>query len=146
MATEGSATRTIITEDVEIVGTVKASNGLHIDGKLSGDLACNSDVVIGKSANIKGNLNINSISVNGQINGNIVAKDRIELKAATRLVGDIKAKRLTVEDGVSFVGKAEVNPSGVPLTTGAAPEAGSQDMSGDADGKGKAGASFFGRK
>ena len=37
---------------------------------------------------------------------------KTDWKASTRLNGDIRAKRLTVEDGVTFVGKSEVNPSG----------------------------------
>ncbi len=48
----------------------------------------------------------------GQVSGNITAKDKIELKSTARLHGDIRAKRLTVEDGVTFVGKVEVNPAG----------------------------------
>jgi cytoskeletal protein CcmA (bactofilin family) len=48
----------------------------------------------------------------GKIDGNIDASDRIEMKSTTRLNGDIKAKRLTVEDGVTFIGRSEVNPAG----------------------------------
>lgn len=123
MENQGRAEQTIITEDVEITGTVKSSGGLRIDGRLNGDLNCAGDVVVGKSANIKGNLAVNSVNIEGQIAGNIVARDRIGLKAAARITGDVKAKRMTVEDGVTFVGKAEVNPSGVKAPDGGpAPE------------------------
>ena len=103
-----------ISSEVEITGTVKTSGNIQIDGKLSGDLDCTGDATIGKTASIKGNLNVNSISVAGAVTGNIMAKDRIEMKSSARVQGDIKAKRLAVEDGVSFVGKSEVNPSGGP--------------------------------
>ena len=56
----------------------------------------------------------------GQTQGNITAKDRIEMKSSGRVTGDIRAKRLSVEDGVTFVGRSEVNPSGSPLS-GVAP-------------------------
>ena len=104
-------TRTIIAEDVEIVGTIKCTSDIQIDGKLNGDLTCANNAVIGTTANIKGSLTVDSVTVLGQITGNITAKDRIELKATAKMNGDIKAKRLTVEDGVTFIGKAEVNPS-----------------------------------
>jgi cytoskeletal protein CcmA (bactofilin family) len=107
--------QSVISSDVEITGTVKTSGGIRIDGKLDGDLNCSGDAVIGKSANIKGNLTTNSISIEGSINGNVHAKDRIEMKSTARVNGDIKAKRLAVEDGVTFVGKSEVNPSGGPV-------------------------------
>jgi cytoskeletal protein CcmA (bactofilin family) len=57
-------------------------------------------------------MSIETVSIMGQVNGNITAKDKIELKSTARLHGDIRAKRLTVEDGVTFVGKVEVNPAG----------------------------------
>lgn len=108
----GNAVKTVIAEDIEIAGSIKCASNIQIDGKLNGDLSCNGNAIIGGSASIKGNLSVESVSLLGQINGNIVAKDRIELKSSAKLTGDIRAKRLTVEDGCSFVGKSEVNASG----------------------------------
>ena len=108
----GEAMKTVIGEDVEIVGSVKCTSSIQIDGKLKGDLVCKGSAVIGPSANVKGNLNVESVTIHGQINGNIEAKDRIALKATANLTGDIRGKRLSVEDGVTFVGKSEVNPQG----------------------------------
>ncbi len=110
--------KTMIDSQVEIIGTIKTAGSIQLDGKLQGDLQCGGDVTIGKSANIKGNLSVNSCSVAGQVTGNITAKDRIEMKSSARVMGDIRAKRLHVEDGVTFVGKSEVNPGG---PTGAPP-------------------------
>lgn len=112
---EQEAKQTLITTDVEITGTVKSSSAIRMEGKLEGDMHCAADVVVGETARIQGNLNVNSITVFGQVHGNIVARERIELKPTARVVGDIKAKRLKVEDGVSFSGKSEVNPSGASI-------------------------------
>jgi cytoskeletal protein CcmA (bactofilin family) len=150
---EGSGQQTVINEDVEVVGTIKAGSNLCMDGKLNGDLSCSNDVTIGKSAVTKGNISASSVTVAGQVTGNIMAKDRIELKAAARINGDIKAKRLTVEDGVSFVGKAEVNPSGVSVARSTPSDSSSGDKADSATDtsnqssgeKGKGGA-LFGKK
>ena len=107
---------------MEVTGTIKCASNIQIDGTLNGDLVCNGNAVIGTSAQVKGNITVESVTVLGQITGNITAKDRIEMKATTRMNGDIKAKRLTVEDGVSFVGKSEVNPSGASAGKPASPE------------------------
>ncbi len=115
---------TIIGEDVELTGTIKCNDSIQINGKLNGDLNCTGDAIIGEKATVHGNLTVNGVSVLGQVSGNIVAKDKIELKASARVNGDIKAKRLTVVDGVTFVGKSEVNPSGT--TPGAQAKAGVQ--------------------
>ena len=116
-----NATQSTISSDVEITGTIKSTGSVRFDGKLDGELNCTGDATIGKSATIKGNLAVSSATVEGTIHGNIVAKDRIEMKSSARVTGDIKAKRLSVEDGVTFVGRSEVNPSGAASPIAAAP-------------------------
>lgn len=106
---------TVISAEVEITGAIKSNGSVRIDGKLEGELHCNGDAIIGKTAQVTGNLNVSSVSIEGTLKGNIVAKDRIAMKSTARVNGDIKAKRLSVEDGVTFVGRSEVNPSGSPI-------------------------------
>ncbi|HRZ11735.1 MAG TPA: polymer-forming cytoskeletal protein [Kiritimatiellia bacterium] len=138
MDSNANASQSVIAPEVEITGTIKTSGSIRIDGKLDGELNCGGDAVIGKSANIKGNLTVNAVSIAGAITGNITARDRIEMKSTARVMGDIKAKRLAVEDGVTFVGKSEVNPSGSP----AAAAASARDEEPVADTK----PSFFGKR
>jgi len=109
---EKSETKTIISEDVEIVGSVKCSGGIQIDGKINGDLSCTGDTILGKNGSIKGNLTVNSVTLYGKLQGNITAKELIELKSSAKVNGDIRSSRLVIEDGVTFVGKSEVTPSG----------------------------------
>lgn len=115
--------RSMITADVEIKGSIKSAGSIYLDGKLDGDLTCVGDAVIGKNATVKGTISANSASVEGTVNGAIVVKDKIEMKATAKIMGDIKSRRLSVEDGVTFVGKSEVNPAGVaaPATASKGP-------------------------
>ncbi len=116
-----TSTQTIITADVVITGTIKTSGSIQINGKLEGDLHCDSDATIGKDALIKGSVTVNSVVLAGNVTGNIAAKDRIQMQAGARVYGDIKAKRLSVEDGVTFVGHSEVNPSGTSAAASSSP-------------------------
>ena len=119
---EHESARTVIAEDVEITGAIKCESNVQLDGKLNGDLTCIGDALIGSTANVKGNISVNCVTVLGQINGNITAKDKIELKASAYVNGDIRSKRMTVEDGVTFVGKSEVYPSGVATRAYSSPD------------------------
>jgi len=103
--------KTIIADDVEITGSIKCSGGVKMAGKLNGDLVCAGDVLVEKGAAIKGNVTAASIVVLGMIKGNIAVKERIELKGTARVAGDIKAKRLSVEEGVTLIGKSEIGPA-----------------------------------
>ena len=146
---------TVIAPEVEITGTLKTAGSVQFNGKLSGDLVAAGDAAIGKEARVTGNLEVNCVSIAGRVEGNITAKDRIEMQATAHVQGDIKAKRLTVEEGVTFVGRSEVNPSGEPVKPAAtaqdAPAAAASLPAGGVPpkaselGEGK-GASLFGKK
>lgn len=106
-----STAESIIASDVEIVGNIKAGGPVQLHGKLQGDLDCSGDVTVGSSAEIKGHTTCASASVAGSAHGNITARERIQLLATARVHGDIKAKRLTVEEGVTLVGRSDVGAS-----------------------------------
>lgn len=105
--------KNILNSDVEIKGSLKFTGELTFDGKLDGDITSEGVLNLGDNAVIKGNLSVNSVVLRGKINGNVTAKERIEIKAKTELFGDIRAAKLSVEEGVTFVGKTEVNPNKV---------------------------------
>jgi cytoskeletal protein CcmA (bactofilin family) len=113
----GQETKSLMAADLVITGTIKSSSGIRIDGKLEGEIHCSADVVVGKSAVIKGNVMVQSVILEGEVQGNITAKDKIEMKSGCKVNGDITAKRMTVEDGVTFIGRAEVTPSGAGAAT-----------------------------
>lgn len=108
--------KNVLSADVEIKGNLKFSGELAFDGKLEGEVHTDGVLTLGDSAVITGNINAQSVIVRGKVNGNIVAKEKIEIKAKTELFGDIRATKLVVEEGVTFVGKTEVNPNKVAPT------------------------------
>lgn len=112
----GTASKNVLNSDVEIKGNVKFSGELTFEGKLDGEINSDGVLNLGDSAVVNGNINAQSVIVRGKITGNIVAKEKIEIKAKTELFGDIRAAKLSVEEGVTFVGKTEVNPNKVAPT------------------------------
>jgi cytoskeletal protein CcmA (bactofilin family) len=108
--------KNILNSDVEIKGTLRFSGELTFDGKVDGDINSDGTLTLGDNAVVKGTLDVGSVVVRGKIAGNIVAKDKIELKAKTELFGDVRAAKLVIEEGVTFVGKTEVNPNKVTPT------------------------------
>jgi cytoskeletal protein CcmA (bactofilin family) len=122
MDTMANTPKNTLNADVEIRGNFKCSGELIFDGKVEGDLVTESVLEIGENAVVKGNVSAASAVIRGKINGNATAKDKLELKGRTELVGDIRAAKLVIEDGVAFVGRAEVNPGKpAPTTTAAHP-------------------------
>src|SRR5258706_12479799 len=117
-------TKNVLGTDVEVKGQLKLSGGLAFDGKLDGEINSEGTLNLGDNAIVKGNITANSVVVRGKVNGNVVAKEKIDIKTKAELFGDIRAPKLVIEEGVTFVGKTEVNPNKVtPL---AAPSRGTE--------------------
>jgi len=125
------ASKNVLASDVEIKGNLKFSGELTFDGKIDGEIQTDGVLNLGDSAVVNGNINAQNVVVRGKVNGNITAKEKIDIKTKTELFGDIRASKLSVEEGVTFVGKTEVNPNKVsptpaprPSEPAKAPEAG----------------------
>ena len=114
--TNNNGSKNILNTDVEIKGTLKFSGELTFDGKLDGDINSEGTLTLGDNAVVKGTIDVGCVVVRGKITGNVIAKEKIEIKAKTELFGDIRAAKLVIEEGVTFVGKSEVNPNKVSPT------------------------------
>ena len=116
MNATASTSKNTLASDVEIKGNLKFSGELTFEGKLDGEIQTDGVLNLGDTAVVNGNINAQSVVVRGKVNGNITAKEKIDIKSKAELFGDIRAARLTVEEGVTFVGKTEVNPNKVSPT------------------------------
>ncbi|MEK7782213.1 MAG: polymer-forming cytoskeletal protein [Verrucomicrobiota bacterium] len=128
MSTTVSNSKNVLGSDVEIKGTLKFTGELTFEGKLEGEIHTDGTLNLGDSAVINGNIEAQSVVVRGKVNGNIVAKEKIDIKAKAELFGDIKATKLVIEEGVTYVGKTEVNPNKVSPTASPARPSGPSSL------------------
>lgn len=108
-------TKNLLAADVEIKGSLKFQNDLTIDGKIEGEISSPGVLTVGENAEIRGEIKTKSVTVYGKVHGNITVEERCELKARAVLQGDLKAARLVIEDGATFVGKSEVTPNRIAM-------------------------------
>ncbi len=111
----------VLSSDVEIKGSIKFQKELLIDGKVEGEINSDGVLTIGENADIRGEIKTKSITVYGKVQGNITVGERCELKSRCTLQGDLKAARLVIEEGATFIGKSEVT-SGKALAAAPKPE------------------------
>lgn len=110
-----TASRNVLSSDVEIKGTVKFTNDLVVDGRIEGEIHSSGNLTVGENARLKAEIVCSTIVVYGKVHGNMTASDRVELKASAEVVGDIKAKVLSIEPGAIFVGKSTVGTPSTPV-------------------------------
>src|SRR4029077_7333883 len=113
MNTNNNPAKNVLASDVEIKGSLKFTGELSFEGKLDGDIHSEGILSLGDTAVINGNITAQSVVVRGKVNGNITAREKIEIKTKAELFGDIRASKLIIEEGVTYVGKTEVNPNKV---------------------------------
>jgi cytoskeletal protein CcmA (bactofilin family) len=107
MAVENSAAR--IGKTVIIRGEVKGSEDLIVDGRVEGTVTLSeSRLTVGPNASVQADLSAKDILILGQVQGNVVASGRVELRAGCMVEGDIRALRLAVEDNAIFRGKVDL--------------------------------------
>ncbi len=104
---------TILTPDAEFKGTIKFDKVMKVDGKFEGEMVTNDgELIVGKTGAVRANVKVKNASIEGKLDGNIVAAEKVELKHKAQLLGDLQARTLVIEEGVVFVGQCNVNPDG----------------------------------
>ena len=118
MADEGKM-NSIIGKGCKVNGTIDVQDGtLRIDGDFEGKVNCpGGTLVIGKGGTVKADIKVSNAVVGGTVNGNIDAKEKIELQAGSRLEGDISTRRLVIDEGVFFEGSCKMSPDGKPMAS-----------------------------
>ena len=116
-ATNSTNSKNILSADVEIKGSIKFQNDLLVDGKIEGEIHSPGVLVLGENSEVRGEIKTKSVTVHGKVHGNITVEERCELKGRAQLIGDLKAARLVIEEGATFVGKSEVTPNRVAMKT-----------------------------
>lgn len=98
----------VLAQGIEIIGSIRFSNDMIIDGKIDGQIISDKGrVTIGENARVKGDITAGEVKVFGKVEGKITS-DRCELKAKSRHEGDIKAKMFAMEEGAQLAGRTEI--------------------------------------
>jgi cytoskeletal protein CcmA (bactofilin family) len=105
-----------IGKSVVVKGELSGSEDLYVDGEVEGSIALRGQSLsIGPNGRVRANIEARNVIVHGQVDGNVRASDRVDLRKSASLTGDISTARISIEDGAYFKGtidiqKAETGP------------------------------------
>lgn len=106
---------TIIGRDAKIKGELSFDASAKILGTFEGKIIAKGEVVIGETATCRATVEAGNVIVDGPLEGDVIARDRLQLTAKAKFKGDITAGSLSVVEGASFVGHCKVGPEAVKL-------------------------------
>jgi cytoskeletal protein CcmA (bactofilin family) len=110
----------VIGRSIRIDGDLQGEEDLRIEGTVTGTVQLkNNALTIGSGGNITANVYAKSVTVEGRMDGDLFASERISIQKNAQVQGNITAPRVSLEDGAKFKGSIEMDPAAVEKAFGA---------------------------
>src|SRR3954470_53768 len=106
-----SEVTTLLGRGSEFEGKLSFEGTVRIDGKLSGEIFTDDVLIVGEGAEIKAEINVGAIVIEGTVQGNIHAKRSVEIRTPAKVRGNITTPSLFIEKGVLFDGTCQMESS-----------------------------------
>ncbi len=107
----GSGTKvdTLIGQETEVLGDVRFSGGLHIDGVVKGNVYADHDsdsvAIVSERGRVEGELRVPNLLINGFVAGDVYAGDRLDLAKNARVSGDVYYREMEMAGGAEINGR-----------------------------------------
>jgi cytoskeletal protein CcmA (bactofilin family) len=98
-----------IGRSVAIKGELSGSEDLYIDGNVEGNIELpGSNLMVGPNGRVRAGIRARAVIIEGKVDGDIEATERVELRKTAVLMGSIVTQRVSIEDGAYFKGGVDV--------------------------------------
>ena len=97
----------LLAAELTIEGKIEGTGHIRIAGRFKGDVHVQGNVAIDSGAKVTGGVRASTVTIGGELEGNIDQAARVELLESGVLIGDLKAGSLTVAAGSRMRGHAE---------------------------------------
>lgn len=95
-------------KDTRFEGKLRFQGTMRIDGHFKGEASAQGNLIVGEDALIEGDLKVSYASISGEVHGNIVAEQRVDLRAPSKVFGNIQSPAVVMEEGVIFEGTTKM--------------------------------------
>jgi cytoskeletal protein CcmA (bactofilin family) len=98
-----------IGKSVVIKGELSGSEDLYVDGQVEGNISLKANsLTVGPNGQVKAGVEAKGVIVQGKLDGNIQAGERVELSRSAIVTGDITTQRTSIEEGAFLKGKVDI--------------------------------------
>ncbi len=99
---------TVLGTSTKLFGKLTFTEALKIDGYFEGEIESTGVLFVEEGAHVVADLKAYTVVIAGHVEGNVIAKEKVEMLETCKLVGNVKTRKLRISDGVSFEGKCEM--------------------------------------
>jgi len=112
----------VIGPGMKVVGDVSSDGTIRVEGRVDGSITAAKSVVVGKDGTVKGDISTQDAIIAGKVNGSVQAESRIELQATCKVQGDIRSRRVKLDEGGQVDGQLHMGAAGgAPAATSPRP-------------------------
>jgi cytoskeletal protein CcmA (bactofilin family) len=111
---EATGTSAFLGKGTKITGKLAFEGSVRIEGHIEGEISCEDTLTIGEGAVVKAKIAGTTVVVHGQVNGDIAARTKLELRAPSKVTGNINAPSLVIHEGAVFEGQCTMGAAGAP--------------------------------
>ncbi len=108
VGTDFGEIRAFLGEGTRFKGVLSFVGAVRIDGQLEGEIFGEEILIIGEPGKVTADIEVGTLVASGQVQGNITARQRVELLRPSRISGTIRTPCLVVAEGAVFDGKCEM--------------------------------------
>jgi len=102
---------------IVIKGDLVSSEDTTLAGRVEGNVECRDHaLVIAAGARVEGNVHARSVSLNGEVTGNVTAEQSIDIGQSGSVTGDIVSPRMSIAEGGSLNGRVTISRSALQPT------------------------------
>ena len=98
----------VIGPGMEITGDIKCDGTVRIEGRVHGAIHATKSVVVGKGGRVEGDIETQDVVVAGSVIGTVVGASRVELQETCRVEGDIRSRRIKLDEGGQVEGRFQM--------------------------------------
>ncbi|MGD9333246.1 MAG: polymer-forming cytoskeletal protein [Desulfobacterales bacterium] len=98
----------VIGRDICIEGELEGSENLLIEGRVKGRIQNAGDVTVSAGSHVEARIVARNITIQGRVNGNIEAREAVEIRETGILIGDCRARSIQIREGARFEGRSEI--------------------------------------
>jgi len=111
-APQASGAISIIAPGTKIVGDCETDGTLRIEGVVEGTVKAAKAVVVGKDGVVRGDIQTQDAVIGGHVIGTVIAESRLELQATCVIDGEIRARRVKLDEGGKVNGQIQMGDGG----------------------------------
>lgn len=99
----------VIGKGMTIKGEIRSKESLHVDGEVEGTLSMSDcRLTVSREGKLGANVTAREIELMGIAHGDLEASSKITIRKGARLVGDLRAPGILIEEGAYVKGKIEI--------------------------------------